>query len=93
MSVRLPIYRSLSRQVEIFGLSLWEIAFLVTAFVFLTEILFFVPHRTLISFAIVFICAGILRHLNKRFDRHFLARLIRFAALPERLHRRNQNAS
>lgn len=87
MSVRLPIYRSLSKRLEILGLSLWEIAFLVGGFVTFTEVFYFIRYRTLIGFLIVFICGFVLRYLNRRFDQHFVARLQRFIFLPPSLHR------
>jgi len=87
LNSRLPIYRSLSKRLEILGLSLWEIAFLVSGFVIFTEVFSFIPYRSLIGFGIVFVVAGILRHLNRRFEQHFLARLARFATLPDSLDR------
>lgn len=88
MSLRLPIYRSLNKRVEIFGLSLFEITTLVCVFVFLTELLRFVPYRSLITLVLVLLAAGVMRQLNRKYERNFLLRLIRFASLPERLDRR-----
>lgn len=87
MSIRLPIYRSLTQYVEILGLSLWEIAFLIFIFLFFTEVLRSVPQHTLIGFGVVLSLGAALRHFNRRYEKHFLARLVRFIALPDRLTR------
>jgi len=69
------------------GLSLWEIGFLAFSFVAISQLTSFTRFHTLIAAAFVLFVATLLKHLNKRFEKNFILRLIRFCSLPARLHR------
>ena len=87
MSGRLPIYRSLNQKLEVLGFSLLEIGFLTGIFIVVSQVLSFTDLHSLIAGILVVLLGAFIRHLNRRFERHFIFRLFRFIALPPKLHR------
>src|SRR4051812_32757073 len=86
--MRLPIYRHLDQRISILGLSPVELGLACSLFVVLNEILTHIAYGGLFTFAFCFGLIASFRYLHRRFDSHYLEKLIRFVSLPDGLGRK-----